>query len=158
MLTANILFALVWALLLSFSPGNLVVGFLVGFVLIWLTRGGAAHSEYVRRVRAAIALALFTIWELTKANVRVAYFTVSSLDKLKPAVISIPLTEDATNEEITLLSMLITLTPGTRTLDVADDRSEIYVHFMHAGDPAQEVEGIKSGFERKILAVTRALA
>ncbi|MEM7622255.1 MAG: Na+/H+ antiporter subunit E [Planctomycetota bacterium] len=158
MLTANILCALIWAFVLGpFTPGNLVVGFVLGFVLIWVAGGERARaSGYVRRTRATVELAAYTLKELAVANVRVAYCTLAPLSRLRPAVLAIPLEPDATDAEITLLSCLITLTPGTLTLDVADDRSEIYVHFMYAGEPRVEISTIKEGFEAKIREVTRA--
>ncbi|MAY74297.1 MAG: Na+/H+ antiporter subunit E [Phycisphaerae bacterium] len=157
MLAANIIIAVVWTLVLGpFTPGNLLVGFILGFVLIWLAGGEVARrSGYVRRTRAAIALIIFTLVELVKANVRVAYYTISSISKRTPAVLTVPIEPDLTDTEITLLSNLITMTPGTLTMDVADDRSCIFVHFMHVDDAESEIEAIKTGFERKILEVTR---
>ena len=60
-----------------------------------------------------------------------------------------------TDPEITLLANLITLTPGTLTLDVSADKRQMFVHFMHVDDPAEAVQEIKSGFERRILEATR---
>ena len=157
MLAANIIIAVVWTLVLGpFSPGNLLVGFVLGFVLIWLAGGEVARrSGYVRRTRAGAILIVFTLVELIKANLRVAYYTVSSLSKRKPAVLAVPIENDLTDTEITLLSNLITMTPGTLTMDVADDRSRIFVHFMHVEDADAEIEAIKTGFERRVLEVTR---
>ena len=159
MLAANIIFALLWTLVLGpFSPGNLVAGFLIGFVLIWIAGGERREAKrYTRRTRAVAQLIWFTISELVKANLTVAWFVLVSVFslKLKPAVLAIPLQEDATDDEITLLANLITLTPGTLSLDVADDRSALYVHFMNVTDPDREIAAIKDGFERRIREVTR---
>jgi multicomponent Na+:H+ antiporter subunit E len=57
--------------------------------------------------------------------------------------------------EITFLANLITLTPGTLSLDVSDDRSVLYVHGMFVEDPQQMREQIKNGFERRVLELLR---
>ena len=57
--------------------------------------------------------------------------------------------------EICLLSSLITLTPGTLTIDVAPDRLSLSVHFMHVDDEESAVRSIQNGFERRVLEVTR---
>lgn len=157
MLAANIIFALLWGVLLGpFTPANLVAGFAIGFVLIWIAGGARpGAARYVRRARALASLIGFTAVELVKSNLTVAWYTVSSLKKLRPGVLAIPLAPDSTDEEITLLANLITLTPGTLSLDVSEDRSALYVHFMNAENAGALVESIKSGFERRIREVTR---
>ncbi|MEO8683865.1 MAG: Na+/H+ antiporter subunit E, partial [Devosia sp.] len=52
-----------------------------------------------------------------------------------------------------LLANLITLTPGTLSIDVSDDRSVLYVHALMLGDRAALLASIASGFERRIKAV-----
>jgi multicomponent Na+:H+ antiporter subunit E len=85
----------------------------------------------------------------------VAYYTVSSLGNLNPAVLTVELEDDATDAEVTLLSILVTLTPGTLTLDVTGNNRQMIVHFMHVDDREAAVREIKEGFERRILEVTR---
>lgn len=157
MLAANIVLALIWVLLLGpFTPGNLLLGYLIGFVLIWLAGGTSGRARgYVRRTRAAVALGVYTLAELVKSNLRVAKLVLSPLGNRRPAVLAVPVPADATDTEITLLANLITLTPGTLTMDVAQDRSAIFVHFVHVDDPEAEIESIRTGFERRILEVTR---
>jgi len=53
------------------------------------------------------------------------------------------------------LANLITLTPGTLSLDVSDDRKVLYVHAMYINDREQFVQSIKQGFERRLLEILR---
>jgi multicomponent Na+:H+ antiporter subunit E len=75
---------------------------------------------------------------------------------MRPGVIAIPLNA-RTDVEITLLANLITLTPGTLSLDVSADRSVLYIHVMYIdNDDIDAVRRkIKEGFERRILEVLR---
>jgi multicomponent Na+:H+ antiporter subunit E len=69
-------------------------------------------------------------------------------------VIAIPL-DARTDTEILLLTTLITLTPGSFSLDVSSDRRELYLHVMYLDDPDQVRRQIKDGFERRVLEVLR---
>jgi multicomponent Na+:H+ antiporter subunit E len=57
--------------------------------------------------------------------------------------------------EITLLANLISLTPGTLSLDVSDDKKVLYVHSMYIEDKEEFIHGIKNGFERRLLELLR---
>jgi multicomponent Na+:H+ antiporter subunit E len=55
-----------------------------------------------------------------------------------------------------VLTNLITLTPGTLSLDVAADHRTLYVHVMDVEDPDTVRREIKEGFERKVLKALRS--
>lgn len=155
-LGTNLLLALLWAAVIGpFTPANLLVGFIVGYLILRLCSPRGEDALYVRRAWAAFGLAGFTVISLIQANLRVARYTVSRLGSLRPAVLAVPLEEGLTDAEITLLVTLITLTPGTLTLDVSGDRRQMFVHFMHIDDEEAAIDSVKSGFERRILEVTR---
>jgi multicomponent Na+:H+ antiporter subunit E len=155
-LGTNLLLALLWAALIGpFTPANLLVGFVVGYLILRLCSPRGDEAEYVRRAWAAFRLAGFTIVSLIQANLRVARHTVSRLGSLRPAVLAVPLEEGLSDAEVTLLATLITLTPGTLTLDVSGDRRLMFVHFMHIDDEESAIDSVKSGFEKRILEVTR---
>ena len=151
MLLASLLMALAWAALQgSFDVANLVAGYVVGwFILALLARGGVVSSTFTRRTASAVALTAFFIRELLRANIRVARDVMRPHSTLRPAVVAVPLavTED---REILLLSMLINITPGSVTIDLADDRRTLFVHVMHMDDPDATRREIKDGFERRV--------
>ena len=73
-----------------------------------------------------------------------------------PGVIAVPL-DAKTDAEITLLANLITLTPGSVSLDLSPDRSVLYVHVMYIdnGDVEEARRRIKDDLERRVLEVLR---
>jgi multicomponent Na+:H+ antiporter subunit E len=73
---------------------------------------------------------------------------------MRPGVVALPL-EAKTDGEITLLAGLITLTPGTLSLDVSADRKFLYVHSMYIDDPEREKERLKRRFEKRLLEMLR---
>jgi multicomponent Na+:H+ antiporter subunit E len=52
---------------------------------------------------------------------------------------------------VALFAYLVSLTPGSTCLHVADDRRTLYVHFLDAPDPEARAAGIKALFERRIV-------
>ena len=151
----NILLALTWAMLSGhFNLANVVVGFIVGYGVLLLAQRVIGMSPYFRRLRRVISFIGFFLWELLLANLRVAYDVVTPPLYARPGVIAIPL-EAHTAVEVTLLANLLTLTPGTLSLDVSDDGRVLYIHAMFIDDPESFRRRIKDGLERRLLEVLR---
>lgn len=156
MLLANLLLAMTWAALQGeFSLANLVMGYVLGYLVLGaLARGGVLPSIYQRKVRAAVALAVFLFWAFIVANARMAIDVVRSRRHLAPGIVRVPL--DARGDyEILLLVTIINLTPGTIAVDVATDRSALFLHVMHVKSPDAVRAEIKSEFERRVLELMR---
>ncbi len=152
---ANVLLALAWALVTgSFTLLNLTFGFLVGLLALVLIRDLVGPVTWVRRVRLALALAVLFLKELVKSAWRVACLVLRPKLDLKPGIIAVPLTvtEDF---EITLLANLVTLTPGTLSVDVSEDRRILYVHCLDVPDSEAAIADIRDGFERIIMETFR---
>jgi multicomponent Na+:H+ antiporter subunit E len=108
------------------------------------------------RLWRIVLFAGFFLWELLLANLRVAYDVLTPPLHMRPGIVAIPLDVE-TDAEITLLANLITLTPGTLSLDISGDRKVLYIHAMYIDDG--DIEGvrrhIKRGFERRVMEVMR---
>lgn len=103
----------------------------------------------MRIVRKLIAFAKFMPWyiyEVVKSNFRVAYDIVTPKDLFSPAIVAIPL-EPMTDMQLMMVSNLMTMTPGTLTLDVSPDRKILYVHAMYASDVDGLIREFKEKFE-----------
>jgi multicomponent Na+:H+ antiporter subunit E len=71
------------------------------------------------------------------------------VSRLRPGIVAVPLTNDR-DAEIALLADLITLTPGTLSLELSEDRRVLHVHALDASDPEGLRRDIRDGFERRI--------
>jgi multicomponent Na+:H+ antiporter subunit E len=92
--------------------------------------------------------------EILVANLKVATAVVAPAGRLRPVIAAVPLRLDS-DAEVALLANLITLTPGTLSLDVSPDRRTPYVHAMSTDGPEALRGEIREGFERRILEVFR---
>jgi len=151
----NLLLALMWeAMTGRTDAANLLLGFALGYGVLWWLRPLLGTTQYFRKLPESIRFTFFFLRELIHSNFRVAWDVVTPKSRRKPGIIAIPL--DARSDlEITFLANLITLTPGTLSLDVSDDRSVLYVHGMFVEDPQRMREQIKNGFERRVLELLR---
>ena len=152
----NFVLALVWAATTEeFTAFNFGVGMLVGFGLLFAVRSVLGSGAYFRDMREIVELVFYFVWELVLSNFRMAKYTLSPLDRMRPGIVAVPL-EPMSDLELTVLTNLITLTPGTLSLDVSSDHRTLYVHVMDVSDPEVVRREIKAGFERKVLKALRS--
>jgi multicomponent Na+:H+ antiporter subunit E len=159
-LLQNIVLALLWAALTGeFTIANLILGFILGALLIWLGRSVTGRPSYfvkgeplpkmLFRPIGFIKFVVIFLWEVVLANITIVRTVLSPKLDVTPAIVALPL-DIKTEAEITLLANMITLTPGTLSLDVSDDRSVIYVHAVHGEDPEKVKQDIKQVFEKLV--------
>ena len=152
---ANLLLALVWgAMTGSFAAANLILGFVLGFVVLLASSRVIAPSPYFSRLGRAARFVAFYVAELVRANLRVAHDVVTPQFRSRPGIVAIPL-DAKTDMEITLLANLVTMTPGSLSLDLSDDRRVLYVHSMFMDDPDEFRRTTKEGLERRVLGMLR---
>lgn len=147
-----LLLALVWAGITgNFSGLNLLLGGAIGSLAVLLLRRNLGTPRAFRRLRRIVSLALLFLYELGASAVRVAVVVLSPDLKaaLRPAIVAFPLSVKS-DAEITLLANLITLTPGTLSVDVSDDRSLLYVHVLTLSTREAVIADIAGGFEAKV--------
>ncbi|MCR4265324.1 Na+/H+ antiporter subunit E [Nitratireductor sp. ZSWI3] len=151
----NILLALTWtAVSGSFTLANFIFGFLLGAGTLYLIREQVGSLGYFARSVKVISLALLFLYELVLSAWRVAVLVITPKMDLKPGIFAYPLKVDR-DFEITLLANLITLTPGTLSVDVSEDRRFLYVHALDCSSPDDLRRDIADGFERKIMEAFR---
>jgi len=151
----NLLLAFIWlALSGNFSLINFLFGFLMSFAIMWIISLNSKDRKYFKIAPKTVGFVFFFLYELTKANIHVAIEVMTPKNNMKPGIVRYPL-DAKTDFEITLLANLISLTPGTCSLDVSTDRKVLYIHSMYIEDKEQFIKDIKTGFERRLLAIVR---
>lgn len=152
---SNILLALAWvAVTGQFEPVNFLIGFILAYMILWLIQSATGSSNYFLKGRRTVSFILFFGRELVMANLRVAHDVLTSHHHMRPGVIAIPLDVE-TDGEITLLANLITLTPGTLSLDVSKDRKTLYIHAMYIDSIQDFKRYIKDGLESRVKEVLK---
>jgi multicomponent Na+:H+ antiporter subunit E len=154
-LILNLLIGVIWMFLSeSYSFASFVVGFMVGAALLYLLNRFIPDSYYFKQVNAIFYLIFLFIKELIMANIEVLKWVYKPKLDFQPGIIAVPI-DVKKNWEITLLANLITLTPGTLSVDVSRDQQYIYIHAIDLPDVNETIVGIKDTFEKAIREVTR---
>ena len=113
-----------------------------------------AGTGLTRWLVDATALAAVFVYELSLSSLTVARAAFARKPRTASAIVAVPL-ELHTDLGIAVLANLVTLTPGTCSLHVSEDRRTLYVHALNVDSPKQTVAGIKRAFERRIARLER---
>ncbi len=151
-LVVNLLLALAWVTLFgSFTLLTLSSGLLVGYLILWLLQpltGGP--SGYFLRVWYWIKLIVMFHYELIVSSVAVLWDIMTPSHRARPAIIEMPL-DVKTDAGILLVTNLISLTPGTLSIDVSEDRKTLTLHAMFADDPDAVCRQLKDSMEKWVI-------
>lgn len=138
----------------SFTLANLLLGALIGGFCLFLIRGQIGGARFWSKALRVGSLTVLFAHELILSAVRVGVMVLRPRLKLKPMLVAFPLT--ATSDvEITLLANLVTLTPGTLSVDVSADRRFLLIHAIDVGDREALIRSIRDGLEAKVMEACR---
>ncbi len=159
-----LLLLLVWtALRGGLEATDLVLGLGAVAVVIALSPRGdrPLHpprplGTLLRRLPAALALAVLLAWELVRSSAALGREALAPKPRLHPGVVAVPL-EARTPLEVSLVAALVTITPGSLSLEVdrSGERPVLYVHAFDAHDPAALRARVRATFEAPVLRVLR---
>ena len=137
LLVLNLFISLMWPILNNdYTLGALLLGFVFGFVLLSLVQ--RRYGLYTLRAAGFVAYVLLAILQ---SNIRVAAKVLAGAagvrNTLRPGIVAVPL--ELTNPfDITVLATVITLTPGTLSVDLGEDVSG---QLWPYGEPQEDASG-----------------
>jgi len=149
-----VLGSLVWFALTDIKDIQEVITGIVIALLISLLAGhflvvNQTSRGVLKRLLYLVIYIFRFLWELIKANLNVAYLVIHPKLPIKPGIVKIKtkLTKDSA---LTLLGNSITLTPGTMTVDINEDKKELYIHWIYVKEVQEDkaTQEISQNFER----------
>ena len=154
----NLIIAFAWTMFVPLlGRWDFVIGLLVGLVALSLY--DRRYGPQIVRISGFVG---YVLWQILVSNFALAWVIIQPTKRLNewmdPGIveISLRLTGDF---EITVLATVITLTPGTLTIDLGrteSDQRVLYVHGLRIDDPAQFHATIVDGFEARILQISQS--
>lgn len=138
-----------WMLLNGFSWGHAVLGLVLAVSLPVGTRPFWPNVPRLRNFPKLLRFVLVVHWDILTANVAVAILIMGPPRRLRPGFVELPL---ALTDEfaITLLASTISLTPGTVSADVSEDRRTLLIHALDVDDEQVLIDQIKQRYERPL--------
>ena len=146
----------VWlALNNTVAPAHLLLGAALALAIPWAATHLADGAwPTMRHPHIVLRLALTVLYDIVASNIEVARRVLGPAAAIRPGFVKVPL--DLTDDwAITMLSGIITMTPGTLTADIAVDRSHLLVHALHIDDADALVASIKSRYEAPLKEIFR---
>jgi len=138
---------LVWLLLVgSLGFSDFLMAGLLAVGLPLLTHRLRPSQAKMRRPLVALRFACIVLWDIVLSNIEVARRILGPESALRPQFIWLPL--DITNPYgIAALAGTITMTPGTVSAELSDDRRYLLVHCFNLRDEAAQIAQIKQRYE-----------
>ncbi|WP_397607365.1 Na+/H+ antiporter subunit E [Silanimonas sp.] len=146
--------AVLWLLLNGLSNGQLVLAVLFALALPRLLPAPAIPSPRLAAPVVAAKLALVVLYDIVKANLEVAVRILGPESRIRPTFVWVPL-DIASPQGIAVFASIITMTPGTLSCEVSEDRRWLLVHAFHADDAEAVVADVKSRYEAPLREIFR---
>lgn len=140
---------LTWLLLNGFSVGHALLALILAVVLPLGTRPFWPQVPLVRDRMGLLRFVLRVAKDILLANLAVALKVLGPVKDLQPGFVEVPL-DLRDSFAITVLTSTVSLTPGTVSADVSEDRTRLLVHALHVEDPQALVAEIKQRYEGPI--------
>ncbi|KQY94916.1 MULTISPECIES: Na+/H+ antiporter subunit E [Paenibacillus] len=151
----NLIIAFVWMFLNNAWNGvGFITGYLLGLLLIGGMRRFFPQRLYVVRVWAIIKLLILLFRELVRASIEVIRQIIKPKLDIRPGIFTYR-TELSSDWEVTLLCLLISLTPGSLPLEISGNQRKLFIHALDIKDEQKLRDDIKNTFEKAIMEVTR---
>ncbi|MFN3628513.1 MAG: Na+/H+ antiporter subunit E [Casimicrobiaceae bacterium] len=133
----------------SLSAGHLLIALALAIGVPLATLPFRPQRARIKNWGTVIRLGLTVLWDIVLSNIQLARLILGPEARLRPTFLWIPL--DARDEHaIIALAGIITMTPGTLSCDVTDDRSHLLVHAFSTDDPAVLMATIKARYEQPL--------
>ena len=137
----------VWLLLNnSAAPGHLLLAAFFALTIPKLCFPLQSDQPKIHKPLKIIRYFFVLLFDIVIANVRVAQLILKSNRGLRPAFVALPI--DLKGDlPITLLASTISLTPGTLSAEVSEDKSWIYIHVLDLDEEQELINEIKARYE-----------
>ncbi len=136
----------------SFDLGQFVLGLVLGLVIPLFAARLDREFARLGSLRPVPKLIAVVLWDILASNLRVAAQVLGPEQKLKPGFIWVPL-DIANIHGIAALTSFITLTPGTVSAALSEDRRHLLVHVLHLEDANALIKEIKSRYEAPLMEI-----
>lgn len=136
-----------WALLSAdVSGGTLLLGLTLGIAIPLFTSQFWPGRPQTFRIGAALRLMLVVFYDIIVANFAVARIVLGNVDGIKSKFVDVPL--DTNDPYVaTILASIITLTPGTLSIDIDMDKRVVHIHGLDVPDRSLLIDEIKTRYE-----------
>jgi multicomponent K+:H+ antiporter subunit E len=136
----------------SLSAGHIVLGVALAIVIPWCSERLRPDRARLKRPAVALRLAAVVAKDIVLSNIEVARRILGPESAIRPRFVWVPL-DIRDPHGIVALAGIVTLTPGTLSSDLRDDRLHLLVHAFNVGDEAALIAEIKTRYEAPLMEI-----
>lgn len=96
-----------------------------------------------------ISFLLFYLKEVVSSNLKVSYDILTKRHQMTPGFIIIPV-NGLNNRQLLILSNLLTMTPGSVTMDISKEKEELYLHVMYLNNVDEFRQAIVNKYVKRV--------
>lgn len=149
----SIILLLIWLMLNNtISAGHIVLGSILSMLIPWLTQRFWPEQVCLGRWSTILKFFFLVGYDIIISNISVAKLILGKNDALKPDFLEIPL-EIKHPLGLSILASTISLTPGTVSVDLNNDKKILIVHALHVEDVEAEIQTIKNRYEKPLMEI-----
>ncbi len=142
-----------WLLLNNtIAAGHVVLGLIIAILIPFMTSSFWPEKVRIRTPLRLVQFSFIVLWDIVIANMMVAKLILGKNDDLNPAFFYVDL-DIKTSLGISILANTISLTPGTVSCELTQDRSQLLVHALHVDDINEVITLIKQRYEKPLIEV-----
>lgn len=151
----NLLIGVLWMFLQdNWNVLTFFSGYLFGLLVLYILRRYFPSKFYPLTLFAIVKLFLVFIYELFTSSILVIRQVTRPKINITPGIFTLE-TDLEGDTEVTLLALLLTLTPGSVVVEVSHDSKRFYIHAMDIPESSEAVLRSQEKFEKAIKEVTR---
>lgn len=149
----SVMLLLAWAMLAgSLDLGSLLLGALLALAIPWVLRAMRPERPAPARPVLALRLALVVARDIVVSGLVLARRVVGPEAAIRPRFVWLPLTiRDPRG--IAALAGIVTMTPGTLSAEISQDRRLLLIHAFDVADEAALVADIRRRYEAPLRAI-----
>lgn len=149
----SLMLALCWLLLQqSVAPGDLLVAAALALLIPRVCDPLLGEPVSLRAGSVALRLSALVLWDIVKSNLTVALLVLNPMARPQPVWVRMPLRLQHP-VGISMLASIITMTPGTVSCVVDEDRRELWVHALDSRSPEAMATEMAERYEAPLLEI-----
>mgnify|MGYP001213400953 CR=1 FL=1 len=137
----------------DYSLGQVLLGALVATLVLQMTQSLRPTPVRIRHLGVAFRLFMQVGWDVIVWNWRVLLGTLATRERLpRGGFITVPL-DLRDPSGLAVLAAIMCVIPGTIWSEIALERSALLVHIFDLADAQDEIELIKTRYERPLMEI-----
>ncbi|PCF87798.1 Na+/H+ antiporter subunit E [Staphylococcus intermedius] len=154
----NVMIAFLWVLFQdedAFRLTTFVTGYIIGIVVIYIVHKFFDQEFYPKKIWVSIKFLAVYLFQLLTATISIANYVLFKTNQMDPGLVTYKTQLDK-DWEITFLTILIIITPGSTVIRVNREPSIFLIHAIDTTDKEKKslLKSIKQ-YEELIVEVTK---